>query len=110
MEVVVEIRKVEELKEATKAVVERSISFGTNDENLQYTLMRTRDGSIFVGGKHKNLFKLDKDLKMIVKIDVGDSVRRGIVINDLVVCAMFETKKLKVFDSSLKLVHEIHLK
>ena len=36
--------------------------------------MRSKDGSVFVGGYDKKLNKLDKDFKLDSSVDLGDSV------------------------------------
>ena len=63
-----------------------------------------------VGGEDKKLLKLDKDFKLISSIDVGDVATCGITVNQQLVFGMDDSKSLRVFDTSLKLIKDIKLK
>ena len=73
-------------------------------------MIKSNDGSVFLGGKSKKLDKLDLNLKLISSFDLGDEVYCGIKLNHLIVCGLYYSYSLRVFDSSLKLFKEIKLK
>ena len=72
--------------------------------------MVSSDGSVFVGGEDKILIKLDKDFKLVSSNDLGDEVWCGIIVKKQIICGMYNSKSLRVFDNSLKLIEEIKLK
>ena len=46
---------------------------------------------------------------MVASVDLGDTVKCGITINQQIVCGM-RNDSLRVFDNSLKLIKKVELK
>ena len=86
-----------------------TFDFGKYGDKKHTTVIRSLDGSVFVGGYDKKLNKLDSDLKLVSSVDLGDIVNCGITVNKLIVCGMASSNSLRVFDNSLKLIKEIKL-
>ena len=68
------------LSDEVEATLTNNIYLGKS-ENWDTTVIRSYDGSIFVGGWDGIIEKLDKDLKRISKVDLGGEINCGIAVN-----------------------------